>query len=164
MSADHQFDDQLGPPLFRATLRPHRSLSERGILVVTIIAGTLALIPGLTFFLMGAWPIVGFMGLDILLLYWALTRSKRGEKQYEEIGLWHDAIRIRKVDIKGRIKEIELNPFWARLVTKLNAENEVESLHLIARQQRISLGEFLNPADRTSFARTFGQELSRAKR
>lgn len=164
MSADHQFDDQMDPPLFRATLRPHRSLSQRGILVVTIIAGSLALIPSLTFFLMGAWPIVGFMGLDIALLYWALTRSKRDEKAYEEVGLWPDAIRIRKVDMKGRAKEFDLNPFWVRLVTKLNADDDVESLHLVVKKQRIALGEFLNPADKTSFARTFGQELSRAKR
>lgn len=164
MSADHQIDDPLDPPLFRAILRPHRSLSERGILVVTLLAGILALIPGLAFFLMGAWPIVGFMGLDVLLLYWALTWSKQGEKQYEEVGLWRDAIRIRKVDMKGRAKEIELNPFWVRLTTKLNAEDEVDSMHLIAKKQRIALGEFLNPADKTSFAHAFGQELSRAKR
>ncbi len=113
---------------------------------------------------MGAWPIVGFMGLDIALLYWALTRSKRGEKAYEEVGLWPDAIRIRKVDMKGRAKEFDFNPFWARLVTTLNADDDVESLHLVVKKQRIALGEFLNPADKTSFARTFGQELSRAKR
>ncbi len=64
-------------PLFAARLTPHRSLSPRGVRLVAGFAAALLLLPGLVFYLLGAWPVVGFMGLDVIGLYVALTWSLR---------------------------------------------------------------------------------------
>ena len=59
-------------PLFAATLTPHRSLSRRGMRIVIAVMAIGASIPGMLFFALGAWPIVGIMGLDVALVWWAL--------------------------------------------------------------------------------------------
>src|SRR5688500_7896220 len=89
-------------PLFAATLRPHRSLSRRGFRIVVALVAVMASIPGMVFFALGAWPIVGFLGLDVLLVWWALAASMRDGKQFEVITLWPDQLELKQVDGKGK--------------------------------------------------------------
>src|SRR5262249_29210428 len=56
------------PAIFSAVLTPHRSLSRKGFLALMLVAGGASLALGTTFLLAGAWPVVGFCGLDVLLL------------------------------------------------------------------------------------------------
>ena len=72
-------------PLFAATLTPHRSLTRRGYRYVIALACVMASIPGIVFFSMGAWPIVGFLGLDVLAIGWAMAASMKSGKQDEEV-------------------------------------------------------------------------------
>ena len=65
------------PPVlhFMTSLRPHRSLSPDGF--KWLIRGVLAanVIIGLPMYLLGAWPVVGFLGLDVALLWWLFQRN-----------------------------------------------------------------------------------------
>src|ERR1700742_3859057 len=88
-------------PLFAAKLTPHRSLSPRGVKIVAAFAASLLLLPGIIFYALGAWPVVGFMGLDVIGLYFALTWSLRDGRRFEEISLWGDRLDIRRVSAKG---------------------------------------------------------------
>ena len=63
-------------PLFSARLVPYRSLGRSGIWLVVALAATLALIPGTVFFLLGAWPVLGFLGL--VFGYLKLDTATRG--------------------------------------------------------------------------------------
>ena len=65
------------PTLFSAIITPHRSLSGTGFLVVMALVGGLSFIGGMFFFLLGAWPVIGFLGLDVLLVYWAFRANYR---------------------------------------------------------------------------------------
>ena len=69
---------------FRVLLTPHRSLSRQGFLAVMGAIAALNLIGGTVFWLLGAWPVVGFMGLDVLLIWWAFQgqfcRRRRAER------------------------------------------------------------------------------------
>ena len=79
MTADN--DPTLEPTIFSAVLTPHRSLGHVGFLVLMIVFGGVSFISGMVFLLMGAWPVFGFFGLDVLLLYWAFRlnyRARRG--------------------------------------------------------------------------------------
>ena len=69
------------PTIFSAVLTPHRSLSRKGFLALMLVAGGISLVTGTTFLLAGAWPVFGFCGLDVLLLYWALKLSYRRRKR-----------------------------------------------------------------------------------
>ncbi len=68
-------NDELEPTIFSAVLTPHRSLGSIGFLVLMIVFGVISFIAGMAFLLMGAWPVFGFFGLDVLLLYWAFRHQ-----------------------------------------------------------------------------------------
>ena len=53
--------------LFSAIITPHRSLSGTGFLAVMALVGGFSFIGGMFFFLLGAWPVIGFLGLDVVL-------------------------------------------------------------------------------------------------
>ncbi|WP_417579004.1 DUF2244 domain-containing protein [Pelagibacterium sp.] len=151
-------------PLFAALLTPHRSLSPRAIRWVIALTCVMASIPGIVFYAMGAWPVVGLMGLDILLLYWALTASMRDTEMFEEVTLWPDALDIRHVTKKGRETEHSFNPFFIRLSVVRDNEDRVTALKIVTRDSEVEIGRFLTPDDKARFADAFGHALSRAKR
>lgn len=150
-------------PLFAALLTPHRSLGLKGIRLVALVYGILALIPGIFFFVSGAWPVVGFLGLDLILLYWALSTSLKTGKAYEEVTLWPDALEVRQISHKGKERHHAFNPFWVRLLVDRDFEERVTRLTLRNRREELEIGNFLNPDDKKSFAKAFGQALFKAR-
>ena len=103
-------------PLFAATLTPHRSLTPEGKRLVIGLVAALALLPGIIFYVAGAWPVVGFMGLDVLAIWVALTISMRGARAYEVVTLWPGTLEIKKVDAKGAEDVMTFLPYNVRFV------------------------------------------------
>jgi uncharacterized membrane protein len=151
-------------PLFAALLTPHRSLSPQGVRWVIAFTAMMASIPGIAFYAMGAWPVVGLLGLDVLVLYWALNASLADREMFEEITLWPDALDIRHVSKKGRETALSFNPFFIRLSVVRDNEDRVTALKIVTRKDEVEIGRFLTPGDKASFADAFGHALSRAKR
>ena len=54
----------LDEPIFSVMLVPHRSLGRRGFLLLMAIIAALCFAIGVFFFMLGAWPVLGFVGLD----------------------------------------------------------------------------------------------------
>ena len=75
MTADNA--DELEPTIFSAMITPHRSLGRVGFLVLMAVFGAVSFVAGIAFLLMGAWPVFGFFGLDVVLLYWAFRLNYR---------------------------------------------------------------------------------------
>jgi uncharacterized membrane protein len=151
-------------PLFSAKLTPYRSLSPKGLRNVVLLLAALSAIPGIMFYSIGAWPILGFMGLDVLAVYWALTRSMKDGERFEEVTLWPDELEIRSVTPQGKDSRETFNPFFVRLIVDRDFDDRTTSLWLTSREKALEIGAFLNPDDKASFARVFGNALSRAKR
>jgi len=151
------------PVIFSAVLRPYRSLSPRGfrLLMMAIAACTFAL--GLAFWLMGAWPVVGFCGLDILLIQWAFRMNYRAARASEEIALTRDRLLVTKISPGGRATETGFNPYWARLEIDRHPEIGVTALRIASHGARLAIGAFLPPSERESFAQAFGDALAKAK-
>ena len=69
MTAGNDFDPGLAQPeLFSALLTPHRSLNRTGFVVLMVFLSVVSFAAGLAFLLMGAWPVLGFFGLDVLAI------------------------------------------------------------------------------------------------
>ncbi len=150
-------------PLFAALLTPHRSLSPSAIRWVIAFTALMASIPGIAFFAMGAWPVVGLMGLDVILLTWALTASYTDKDAFEEITLWPDALEIRNVSKTGKETNFSLNPFMVRFSVSRDDEARITALKIVARDTEIEIGRFLTPDDKANFAAVFAPALHRAK-
>jgi len=161
MTADN---NELEPTIFSAVLTPHRSLGNVGFLVLMIVFGGVSFVSGIAFLLMGAWPVFGFFGLDVLLLYWAFRVNYRRAAAYEQISLTPTALKVRKVSHHGRAREWVLNPLWVKLDKQSHEEFGIERLFLVSRGKQLAIANFLGPDEKASFAEALGEALSEAKR
>jgi uncharacterized membrane protein len=150
-------------PLFAATLTPHRSLTRRGYRYVIALFCVLATIPAIVFFSLGAWPIVGFLGIDLIAIGWALSSSMKSGKQFEEVTLWPDELEVKQVAPNGKVELTRFNPFFVKLVIDRDFNERTTALHLRTRDSDLVIGAFLNPDDKASFAKVFGSALKKAR-
>ncbi len=165
MTAGNDFDPPLDPPtLFSARVTPHRSLNRTGFLVLMTFIGAVSSIAGVAFCLMGAWPVLGFFGLDVLVIYWAFRINFRSADATEDIVVTPSELRVRRVSHRGRLIEWSFNPLWVQLEQTGDPEFGIEHLYLVSRGRRISVGHFLGPDEKSSFAKALLAALQTAKR
>jgi uncharacterized membrane protein len=165
MTAGNDFDPQAPQPeLFSALLTPHRSLNRTGFLVLMGFLSAVSFAAGLAFLLMGAWPVFGFFGLDMLAIYWAFRVNFRDAKATEEIRVTPFELRIRRVSHRGDVVEWVLNPLWVQLDQKIHAEFGIEKLYLVSKGRSISIARFLGADEKASFAKALNAALQAARR
>jgi len=165
MTAGNDFDP--GPAqveLFSALLTPHRSLSRSGFVALMAFLIFVSFAAGLAFWLMGAWPVLGFFGLDVLVIYFAFRINFRHARASEEIRITASELRLRRVSHRGHVAEWVLNPLWVRLDQKTHAEFGIEKLYLVSKGRRISIASFLGPDEKASFAKALTEALQAARR
>ena len=164
MTAGNDFDIEPQPELFSALLTPHRSLNRTGFLLVMAFVSGVSFAAGLAFLLMGAWPVFGFFGLDVLAIYWAFRINFKRARASEEISVTPSELRVRRVSHRGHRVEWVLNPLWVQLDEVTHEEFGTERLYLISRGRRVSVGSFLGPEEKASFAKALRAGLVAARR
>jgi uncharacterized membrane protein len=152
------------PELFSALLTPHRSLNRTGFLVLMGFVCAISFIAGMVFLMMGAWPVLGFFGLDVLAIWWAFRINFRTARASEEIRVTPSELRVRRTSHRGHVVEWVLNPLWVRLDRTEDSEFGIENLYLVSSGRRVSIGSFLGPDEKASFAKALLAALQAAKR
>lgn len=152
------------PTLFSAIITPHRSLSGQGFLAVMALVGGFSFIGGMFFFLLGAWPVVGFLGLDVLLVYWAFRANYRSAAAFEEVTVTPSELRVRRVSHRGKVSEWTLNPVWTQLDREKHEDFGLLKLFLVSRGRRLPVAGFLSPPEKESFAAALSAALGEARR
>jgi uncharacterized membrane protein len=152
------------PTLFSAILTPHRSLSMRGFLIVMVLVGGISFAAGMTFLLMGAWPVFGFFGLDVLLIYVAFRANYRAATAFEQVSVTPTELHVRKVTHRGRVSEWTLNPLWVRLEREVHQEFGIERLFLVSQGRKLPIAAFLPPSEKESFAAALAVALAEVRR
>lgn len=138
-------------------------MSQRGFATLMLVLGCGFAAMGLGFWSIGAWPVMGFLGLDIGLLWLAFRLNYRAGGAFEEIAVWPHDLVVRKVSPGGRVAEHRFNPFGTRFVVHRHDEIGITFMGIRARDRELAIGSFLNPQDRESFASAFGQALADVK-
>jgi uncharacterized membrane protein len=152
------------PKIFAATITPHRSLGSTGFLILMLCIGALSFGCGMLFLLLGAWPVFGFLGLDVLLIFVAFRANFRAARAYEEVTITASELRVRKVSHHGVVREWTLNPLWVQLDRIVHEEFGIERLFLVSRGRRLAVASFLSPDEKAGFARALAAALGEAKR
>jgi uncharacterized membrane protein len=152
------------PPIFSATITPHRSLGRAGFVILMLVVGAVSFVAGMVFLIAGAWPVFGFFGLDVLLIYWAFRVNYRAARAYEEVIVTASELRVRKVSARGQVAEWTLNPLWTRLDKQTHAEFGIEKLFLVSRGRKLAVASFLGPDEKADFAAALSAALIEAKR
>src|SRR5437773_964203 len=152
------------PTLFSAVLTPHRSLGGTGfVLLMAVIAG-LSFAGGVAFFLVGAWPVVGFLGLDVLLVFWAFRANYRAAAAYEEVTVTPSELRVRRVSHRGEVVEWALNPVWVNLARETHEDYGLIRLFVVSHGKRLPVASFLGPKEKETFAAALATAIGEAKR
>jgi len=162
MTPDNDPDRE--PTIFSAVLTPHRSLSPTGFVIFMAVLGGCSFVTGVMFLIAGAWPIFGFFGLDVLLVYWAFRVNYRTARAYEVVTVTPTELTIRKVSHHGRVRLWRLNPLWVRLHRDEHAEFGVERLFLVSHGRKLPIGNFLGADEKQSFALALSGALAEARR
>jgi uncharacterized membrane protein len=152
------------PPVFTATLHPHRSLGLRGLRLVIVLVALASLVASIPFVVLGFWPVAGFYGLDVAILYLAMRASLNEAKSYEEVWLSPILLVLRKVPVRGDVREWRFNPVWTRLHRDVHHEFGVQRLALTSRGQTVAVGQFLTPDEKADFGDALGRALAEARR
>ena len=160
MQRDH---DQDGPEvLFDAILTPNRSLGPKGFLAMMALICAVSFTAGLVFFLKGAWPIAGFLGADVLLVYLLFRANYRAGRRHEHFELTADRLTIRKVNHYGEEEVATFQPYWLTLHIDDPVRHESQ-ITLSSHGKRVVVGSFLSPDERGEFAAILQKALAKAR-
>jgi uncharacterized membrane protein len=146
---------------FEAIIHPHRSLGPKGFkaLFVVIIAANL-FAAGIVVSL-GGWPVVGFLGLDILAVYVAMRMSYAQMRAFERVTINGEALVVEQVDRKGGRREWSFPSYWVSVWFEGDEENGTVTLRSHGRA--LEIGRYLAPFERKEFADVLRRALREAK-
>lgn len=147
----------------RFVLHPHRSLSPRGFLILMTFISAVSFIAGMAFLLMGAWPVFGFFGLDVLLIYLAFKLNFRAGRLYETIDITPAKLTLTRVNPAGRRDTFEFNPYWARVRLRDDLPGGGTALSFAAQGREERFGVFLTDDERRDLAEALTGALLRAR-
>lgn len=149
---------QAAAPVFEAVLYPNQSLSRSGSIVLMGAVSIVTSVIALVFVIIGAWPVSGFFGLDLVILYWAFSRIRRSGRRRELIRLDRQGLVVRRFEPDGRSREWRFEPYWAQ-VHMDDPPRRHSRLTIAARGARLVIGDFLTPEERLDLARTLDAVL-----
>lgn len=149
-------------PILNIILYPHRSLSPKGFLILMLCIIFVSFSIGAFFMLKGAWPVFGFFGLDVLLVYIAFKVNYHNAKRYEKIRLWENSLIIKKKSDNGKSNAWKFNPYWVRLEMK-KSQSRSSDLNLSSHGKTISIGSFLSNQEKEEVANTLLLHLKKLR-
>ena len=129
--------------LIKLRLEPSKSLRPEGANLILVILGGFGLVISGSFMVFGAWPVFGFMALDVLLIYTAFQAQYRRSNRGQEITISNDKIEIKYFKAGTCIKTILFNRYWAKL-EHLNTFNRHSKLMFSSHGKFSEIGEFLS--------------------
>lgn len=147
-------------PIFERVLLPHRSLPPRAFHVIMLILGLVSFAVGVVFVSIGAWPVTGFFGLDVGLIYLAFRINYRSARRSEILRLAGDAFTVERISVRGNRRVWRFQPFWLRVILE-ERDPHSNRLFVASHGRFLAVGDFLPPASRRELAATIRDALSR---
>jgi uncharacterized membrane protein len=141
-----------------AELQPYRSLPPSGFAILMAVLGGLSILAGVSCVLLGAWPVFGFFGLDVLLVYVAFRVSYRGARLREIVRLTERSLTVERVSPKGARRGWQFEPYWLRVI--FEDRDEPGPVMLASHGRILTVGSFLAPEQRRSLAASLHAALA----
>ncbi len=148
--------------LFEAKLRPHRSLSLRGLYIVLGFLGTISLGVTTLFWYLGAWPIAGFNGGEMLAAAALLRAHARSRREREVLLLSESGMRVLFYDQNGGTRERHLPGGWLNVVIE-ERRGRVPGLLLTTHGRRFEVARMLGEDEKRDLAKALRDVLHRMR-
>ena len=149
--------------LFDAVIYPNPPLSKQGFIWVVGGFALLSTVVGTATFLAGAWPVVGFCGLDVMALTLAFWLVRRRAKAYEAVQVDRERLTVQQVDHHGRSREWRFRPYFTRI--EMDQPVRTDSLvRLRDQSMTVRIGAYLTPPERLDFVKALQAAVAAATR
>lgn len=146
-------DQPPAPPAFQVVLHPNRSLGSRGFALLMTLIVLVSLLVGAGFALAGAWPVTGFLGLDVLLIYLAFRWNFRDSARADFIRLDEHGLSVRRILPSGEAREWRFATAWVQVV------EDKRRLLLRSHGQELLIGPYLTGTERASLAHALREAI-----
>ncbi|MFQ3622159.1 MAG: DUF2244 domain-containing protein [Acetobacteraceae bacterium] len=148
-------------PIFSAVLTAQRSLGTGGLWLAAGVVAIAGAATALLFLLLGAWPVAGFVGLEIGAALALFLGHHRLARVTEEVVLDRRTLRITRRRGLGAARRWEFSPGWLRVAVEPAAPGRPGGVVLASHGRSVTLGTALSEEDRQGFARALGEALAR---
>jgi uncharacterized membrane protein len=139
------------PARLDVVLYPNCSLGPAGFAVLMAAIVLLSGAIGAGFMMVGAWPVTGFLGLDVVLLYLAFRWNYRQARRAEFVRLDRDGLSVRRLEPDGRSQSWRFEPYWVRVSLEPAGRHD-RRLVLRSHGQQVVIGAFLTQDERLELA------------
>jgi|SRR5688572_30139745 uncharacterized membrane protein len=139
---------------FSIVARRNNSLSSTGRLVVFGFIFVVSIGIALAFAALGAWMILPFAGLEMLVLYLAFRYIDRHAGDYERIEVAGERVQVEHCEA-GRTQQHEFNRSWAQVVVS-GAGSRVA---LRSHGRELEIGRYVNDEQRLKIALELKRQL-----
>jgi uncharacterized membrane protein len=160
---EHQHEGSVGEPSaprFDAVLYAHPSLSPGGFVLFMAVLSMISFTTGALFAVAGAWPVMGFLTLDLALIYAAFHINYRRQRIYETLRLTEDTLVVERVRAGRRTESWEFQPYWLRVAVDDGLRHK-SALILTSHGRTLEIGKFLTAGEKYDVARALDTELGR---
>ena len=148
---------------FDAVLQPHTSLGPQGFFLLMAVIGVISFTAGVAFMMVGTWPVYGFVGLDIVLVYVAYKFNFRDARRYETVKLTDKQLVIERVSPTGRRKKWSFQTYWLKIDLEEPTTPD-SALMLRSHGKVLEIGSFLAPHEKHDLATALRHELDKLQR
>ncbi len=148
-------------PSFQALIHPYRSLGREGYRILLCVVIAANLIFAAVMLWLGAWPVLAFLGLDVLAIIVAFRLNYAQAAAFERITIDGGDVVVERVDAKGRRREWRFASYWVNVL--FDGDEEAGTVTLRSHGRSLEVGAFLVPFERKSFAETLTHALHAAK-
>lgn len=153
------------PRDFSLILRPNMSLSPRGFFWLMGFIITVSVAVGLYFWSLGAWPVFGFFGLEVFLIYGAFRLNYRHGRRFEMLEMRDNQLVFSQISPLGKRRDWLFDPYWVRVkLERFDEDDEIGNLILSSHGKYVSVGAFLAPPERASLAASLDLFLANMRR
>ncbi|MDZ4776238.1 MAG: DUF2244 domain-containing protein [Alphaproteobacteria bacterium] len=150
--------EDTGVAYIDAVLTPNRSLTSGAFIkVLCVFSAMNVLIAGYWAF-RGAWPVLGFLLLDVALFSLAFHMNYRAARSFERVRVGVDVVHVTRQPAQGAARHWVVSPAWARV------EDREDAVRIAAGDRAMLIGAFLSPPERGELAAAIRDALARARR
>jgi len=115
------------------------------------VISVVSFLTGIAFYMKGAWPVLGFFGLDFVLIYGAFRLNYRAARIYETVELSDAELKVTRFHPSGRSQSWSFNPYWVRLELE-ESDSSANRLSLRSHGKVLPIGNFLSDDEKRGFA------------
>ena len=137
--------------IFYKRLSPQNSLTSAGAKILLLGFSGCGLFISVGFILSGAWPVFGFMVVDIVLLCFALRLIFKKASFAQEITITNQSIKVKFFNGKTCWKTVSFNPYWTMVDFSI-FRNQKSILVFRSRGQFMEIAEFMGLKDKRRLA------------